>query len=151
MYCQSCGVQLAQQMKFCNRCGTLLIKPEDSKDLKRTEKRLDEYLDGLFWITVIGLGFTFGGVIVLKQFEFPEWVFITFASISSVLFLINFVINFYGALRLMRSGKEIPESRYPNTTELAPIETNAQLGPAPVASVTENTTRSFEPVLNKRN
>ena len=152
MYCQSCGIQLTQQMKFCNRCGALLIKPDESVDLKRTEKRLDNYLDGLFWITVIGLAFIFGGLIVLKQFEFQAWVSITFLCLSSTAFLINFGINLWGTLRIMKGAKEIAAAREAETKELSPLEQNAQLGPAPVpASVTENTTRSFEPVLNKRN
>lgn len=151
MFCQSCGIQLTQQMKFCNRCGALLLKPTEQPDLKRTEKRLDEYLDGLFWITVIGLAFIFGGIIVLKQFEFREWVLITFACISSVGFLINFSINFWGAMRLMKGVREIQQPRDSETKELSPPEQQSQLGPGMPPSVTENTTRSFEPVLNKRN
>ena len=56
MYCQSCGIALAQQVKFCNRCGTQLIAANDPELVKTLEKRLDEYLEGLFWITIIGLG-----------------------------------------------------------------------------------------------
>lgn len=55
MYCQSCGVQLTQQMKFCNRCGVLLIQSDETADIKRTEKRLDSHLESLFWVTVFGL------------------------------------------------------------------------------------------------
>jgi hypothetical protein len=150
MYCQSCGIQLTQQMKFCNRCGALLVKPDESVDLKRTEKRLDSYLEGLFWVTVLGLGFIFGGLIALKQFAFREWVFITFVCLSSTAFLINFGINLWAALRIMKGAKEIPAPRESETKELSPLDQGAQLGPAP-ASVTENTTRSFEPVLTKRN
>ncbi len=150
MYCQSCGIQLSQQMKFCNRCGALLIKPDESVDLKRTEKRLDSYLEGLFWVTVIGLAFIFGGLIALRQFEFKEWVLITFVCLSSTAFVINFGINLWAALRIMKGAKKIAAPRESETKELSPLDQNAQLGPAP-ASVTENTTRSFEPVLNKRN
>jgi len=150
MYCQSCGVQLTQQMKFCNRCGVLLIKSDEKVEIKRTEKRLDNYLESLFWVTVFGLAVVFGGLIILKQFDFREWVLITFVSISSTAFLINFGINLWAALRMMRGAKEISPSREPETKELSPLDQNAQLGPAP-ASVTENTTRSFEPVLTKRN
>ena len=150
MYCQSCGIQLTQQMKFCNRCGVLLIKSDEKVDIKRTEKRLDNYLEGLFWVTVIGLAVVFGGLIVLKQFDFRDWVLITYVSLSSTAFLINFGINLWATIRIMRGAQEISPSREPETKELSPLDPSAQLGPAP-ASVTENTTRSFEPVLNKRN
>lgn len=150
MYCQSCGFQLTQQMKFCNRCGALLIKPDETVDTKTTAKRLDNHLEGLFWVTVFGLAIVFGGLIVLKQFPFREWVLITFVALSSTAFLINFVMNLWAALRIIRGAKKISPSREPETKELSPAGQNVQLGPAP-ASVTENTTRSFEPVLNKRN
>jgi hypothetical protein len=146
MYCHSCGIALTQQMKFCNRCGALLIKPET--DLKRTEKRLDSYLEGLFWVTVFGLGIIFGGLIVLKKVDFEKWVLITYVCLSSTAFLINFGINLWGALKLMKSSKEIPAPES-NTKELE-AGSPMLLTPAPTPSVTENTTRSFEPVTTKR-
>jgi hypothetical protein len=150
MYCHSCGIALTQQMKFCNRCGALLIKPDSTADLKRTEKRLDSYLEGLFWVTVIGLAFIFGGLIVLKQVGFERWVLITYVVLSSTAFLINFGISLWGALKIMKGAKEIPEPREPQTKELeAGNEILLTPGQTP-ASITENTTRSFEPVLNKR-
>ena len=146
MYCHSCGIALTQQMKFCNRCGALLIKPET--DLKRTEKRLDSYLEGLFWVTVFGLGIIFGGLIVLKKVDFEKWVLVTYLCLSSTAFLINFGINLWGALKLMNGSKEIPAPES-NTKELE-SGTPMLLTPAQTPSVTENTTRSFEPVIIKR-
>lgn len=146
MYCHSCGIALTQQMKFCNRCGALLIKPET--DLKRTEKRLDSYLEGLFWVTVFGLGIIFGGLIVLKKVDFEKWVLVTYLCLSSTAFLINFGINLWGALKLMRGSKEIPAPES-NTRELE-SGTPMLLTPTQTPSVTENTTRSFEPVIIKR-
>src|SRR5678816_3747514 len=148
MYCQFCGIPLAQKMKYCNRCGALLIKPDSSADLKRTEKRLDNYLDGLFWVTLLGLAFIFGGLIVLKKFSFQEWVLITYVSISSTVFLINFGIHLWGTFRIMKGNKEIPEVRESETKGLSEAPALLSSRPTP-ASVTENTTRTFEPVHNK--
>jgi hypothetical protein len=115
---------------------------------KRTEKRLDSYLEGLFWVTVFGLGFIFGGLIVLKKVDFEKWVLITYVCLSSTAFLINFGINLWGALKLMKGSKEIPATES-NTKELD-AGSQMLLTPAPTSSVTENTTRSFEPVIIKR-
>lgn len=149
MYCQSCGMQLQKQMKYCNRCGAQLIKPDSGNDIRRSEKRLDKYLEGLFWVTVLGLAFIFGGLIVLKKFGFDGWVFITFVSLSSTAFLTNFVVNLWGTIRLMKGQSEIPELQ---EQEHWTKELDAGLSePATMpASVTENTTRAFEPVVNKR-
>lgn len=145
MYCQTCGSALALQTKFCNRCGTQLATTnEKSIDKTPGEKRLDEYLDGLFWISVFGLAFIVGGVVLLKKVGFSDLVLLVYATLSSTVFLINFGISLWNSLRIMRSTDR--------TSTMLPerVETR-ELGPAmPLASVTENTTRSFEPVLTTR-
>jgi hypothetical protein len=149
MYCQSCGNPLPQKMKYCNRCGAL-VSTENTAVKRSTEKRLDSYLDGLFWVTVFGLAFVFGGLIVLKRFELATWIQLLYLSISATAFLINFGLNLMSTLRLMRGDKAIAQSEVVKTAELESTRAEALLNPAPVpASVTENTTRSFEPVYNK--
>jgi hypothetical protein len=106
-------------------------------------------LDGLFWITVIGLAFVFGGMVILKRFNFSQALIIAYMALSSVAFLINFGLNFWGFLRISRQGEKVTALDSPATTsELPPADIAAAISPAP--SVTENTTRSFEPVYSKR-
>jgi hypothetical protein len=152
MYCQSCGMALSQQMRYCNRCGTQLVASEESAAKTAREKRLDEYLDGLFWITVFGLAFVFGGSVILKKLALNNWFILGYMVLSSVAFLINFGLSLWGVARINREGKIdrsiIPS---PNTSELASPKEAAALPPAtPVSSVTENTTRSFDHVYAKR-
>lgn len=144
MYCHACGTALTQPTtKYCNRCGVQLVP---TRKEKTGEKRQDEYLEGLFWITVFGLGFIVGGAVLLKKVAFSDLVILIYAVISSTLFLINFGLNLWGAVRLMRSPKEtkLPVQPGPETAELNPGRPEVFLTPA--HSVTENTTRSFEPV-----
>ena len=147
MYCHACGIALTQPTtKYCNRCGVQLVSTRDSREEKTAKKRQDEYLEGLFWITVFGLGFIVGGAVLLKKVAFSDIVILTYAVVSSTLFLINFGLNLWGALRLMRSSTEAKTSvqAAPETAELNPARPEAFLTPA--HSVTENTTRSFERV-----
>jgi hypothetical protein len=150
MYCQACGMALSQQMRYCNRCGAQLVPASETAAIKTaSEKRLDDYLDGLFWITVIGLAFVFGGMVILKRFNFSQALIIAYMALSSVAFLINFGLNFWGFLRISRQGEKVTALDSPATTsELPPADIAAAISPAP--SVTENTTRSFEPVYSKR-
>jgi hypothetical protein len=145
MYCQTCGSALAQQTKYCNRCGTQLA-PAGEKNLDKTaaEKRLDEYLDGLFWISVFGLGFIIGGAVVLKKVNFSDLILIGYIILSTTIFLINFGFSLWGALSIMRSSKEGKLTMQPghDTRELTPPKIEPVM--MPVTSVTENTTRSFE-------
>ncbi|HEX6732409.1 MAG TPA: hypothetical protein VF074_20495 [Pyrinomonadaceae bacterium] len=97
MYCQACGMALTQQMRYCNRCGAQLVPSNEDVSVKTaSEKRLDEYLDGLFWITVFGLAFIFGGMVLLKRFNFSQALIISYMALSSVAFLINFGLNLWG-------------------------------------------------------
>jgi hypothetical protein len=71
MYRPSCGSALSRQMKYCTRCGA----QTNMMEIGQAEKRFDEYLEGLFWTTVFGLGVILGGAIVLTKFlnSASEW------------------------------------------------------------------------------
>lgn len=147
MYCHACGIALTQPTKYCNRCGAQLAPTGIArKDKTGSEKRLDEYLDGLFWISVFGLGFVVGGMVLLKKVEFSELVILTYIAISTTIFLINFGFSAVGALNCMRNVKDEKRAMQPGsveTAELNPARPEKFLTPA---SITENTTRSFERV-----
>ena len=152
MYCQTCGSALPQHTKYCNRCGTQL-EPSNEKDYKTpAEKRLDEYLDGLFWITAFGVGLTAGGLLVLKKADFSERFLLAFLILSATAFLVNFALSLWVVSGVSKTLKEAKTHALPSpadTSELEPMKIQPALQPA--ASVTENTTRSFEPIYNKRN
>lgn len=147
MYCPSCGVALSQQLKYCNRCGSQL-----NAVIESSRKRLDEYLDGLFWITVFGLGLILGGLALLKQvLHLGEGLIIAYLILSSLAFAINFGLSLREILSMLRSSKEakgIGEVGRLDTSELGPGKAAPALEAAP--SVTENTTRTLEPIYSKR-
>jgi hypothetical protein len=145
MYCQTCGSVLAHNTKYCNRCGTQLVPAgERSPDKTPAEKRLDEYLDGLFWISIFGLGFIIGGTVLLTKTGVRDLIVLGYAVLSTIVFLINFGFSIWGALSIMRSSKDGKLTMRPGheTRELGPPKIESM--PIPATSVTENTTRSFE-------
>jgi hypothetical protein len=147
MYCHACGIALTQPTKYCNRCGVQLVPTgDDLKHLAALEKRLDNYLDGVFWVSVFGLGFIVGGSVLLKRVGFSDLVILTYAVLSSTVFLINLGLNLWSSVSLLRRAKErkLAMQAGPETAELNPARPEMFLTPA--GSVTENTTRSFEPV-----
>lgn len=147
MYCQTCGSALAHGTKYCNRCGTQLVAAgEKAVGKTAQEKRLDEYLDGLFWISVFGMAFVIGGAVILKKVEFSNLIIIAYLILSSTVFLINFGFSLWGVLSLMRSAREGKLTMQPghDTRELEPAGMEPLMTPG---SVTENTTRSFKPEL----
>lgn len=149
MYCQACGIALSQQMRYCNRCGTLLVSPAENAAAKTArDKRLDEYLEGLFWVTVFGVAFVFGGMIVLKKLQFSDLLIFFYMTLTATLFLINFGLNLWGAIRIGRQALEDTRSSQVNTSELPRSAGAKALSPPP--SVVENTTRAFEHVNIKK-
>lgn len=147
MYCHTCGIALTQPTKYCNRCGVLLIAQDQTGEVKPSEKRLDEYLDGLFWITVLGIGLVFGGMVVMKRVGLSDLFILAYLLISSTAFLVNFGINLREYLRIGRTSREQKTIDHRVTGQLDPVSPRAALEPVP--SVTEHTTRSFEPVQTK--
>lgn len=151
MYCQICGSALTHKTKYCNRCGTQLIPTGETK-LEKTpeEKRLDEYLDGLFWISVFGLGFVAGGTALLTKFGVRDLIVMGYFILSTTIFVINFGFSLWGTLSIMRSSKDGKLTMRPGheTRELSPPKIEAF--PLPATSVTENTTRSLESLEQNR-
>jgi hypothetical protein len=145
MYCPSCGSVLAQQMKYCNRCGSH-VNSSSAEIIQILEKRMDSEMEGLFWITVFGLGFVLGGIIVLKKFNLNEALIIAYLILCAIGFLSYFGLGVWQLRRLSRSLKngEPTNTLTPaDTSELPQLE-----GRAPVetlTSVTEHTTRTLIP------
>ena len=148
MYCQSCGIAIDPAMRFCHRCGSSVLTSAEAADIKKSFKRLDDYLDGLFWITAFGIGLTAGGMVLLKKTGFSENFILAFVILSSTAFLINFVINLWIVFGIVKQSKKVLSQSQAHTRELEPTKSPPALHPA---SITDNTTRSFEPVFNKRN
>jgi len=150
MFCPSCGAALVSKMKFCNRCGSNLavmdLAAKDQVELIKTfEKRMDSEMEGLFWITVMGMAAIFGGAALLKKLQLTEFVIVGFMIFGAIAFLSYFALGVWQVRRLARRGEEVSGAA---AFEQEPSETR-ELNPAQTwetASVTENTTRTLEPV-----
>ncbi len=137
MYCPSCGMALSQMTKYCNRCGAKL----SSKKSDPSEKRLDEYLDGLFWITVFGLGLILGGIALMKKvLQLSDGLIIAYLVLSSTAFIINFALSLWQVFRMTKDSKKLEgNDQKLDTNNLGPAKEPLALDSPP--SVTENTTR----------
>ncbi|HVG33948.1 MAG TPA: hypothetical protein VM911_12745 [Pyrinomonadaceae bacterium] len=153
MYCSSCGVSVAQGLSYCNYCGAKLSGAKGDSLIKTTELRAESLIiSAMVGLFVLGLGAITVLVGVLKAvLNLDVGLTIGFALLS---FLIMLLIEGVLISRLPRRKRGAEEKA--DTAPLKGQETKeldaAQVRTLPEAlpSVTEHTTRTFEPVYNER-
>ena len=138
-------------MKYCNQCGAQLARKDDS--VTATEKRFDDYLEGLFWVAALGLGMVLGGMIVVKQvLDLSETVMVGYGALSAAAFVTVFVVSLWKTIQLgrIKRSRENIEVTDLDTNKLAESAAKASLPES--ASIIENTTRTLDkvPIHNDR-
>jgi hypothetical protein len=147
MYCPECGTKLSRPTKFCVRCGAALQAAE-SEVLAQANKRFDDYLEGMFWTTFLGLGLVLGGAVIFQQvLHFSRGMILAYLGLSGAAFLIIFGLGLWQTLRLALALKKPDEA----PASLPARDTNKMLAAANDApsSVIEHTTRSLKPAVKE--
>jgi hypothetical protein len=153
MYCSACGAAVARDLAYCNHCGAQVIGLRGVERVKPAEL----FPDSLVWATVsvfvIGVGCMIGLLAVMKNYGMNDGLTMGFvAAIFGLMLAIEAV--FIGMLFSRRGGgksagqSEAVRGRQQTTNELEGVAQRALREPA--ASVTEHTTRTFEPVHRGR-
>jgi ABC-type nickel/cobalt efflux system permease component RcnA len=154
MYCPSCGTELTPELSYCNRCGANL-KPISNQSGVPPAK-----LVGAAWaistavalVTLGGFGMIFGLVMTLITRGInlsPSGMFwISFALL--VILAIDWLLvrQLSRVLDMPRLSANATQTKKPELSE-KPMQ---QIGAPrePVSSVTEHTTRTFEPIHRER-
>jgi uncharacterized ferredoxin-like protein len=103
MYCPECGKALSRPMKFCTHCGSQL-NLEKTTETEERKNRFDDYVDGIFWTTVFGLGIILGGMFVIKEvLQLDQRWMIAYTIMSSAAFLTVFGIHVWQVIHLPMS------------------------------------------------
>ena len=148
MYCSSCGAAVSQGLTYCNHCGAKLNM---SAVAKSSEVRPDLLVTSMVASFVFGLAAITMLMGVMKVvLRLPvEWV-LAFSLIPFLLLLIMEGVFIRLLLRRNKpseiSGTTI--SREQATNELDAAE--ARVLPEARPSVTEHTTRAFDPLYTNR-
>ena len=151
MYCSSCGAAVATGVSYCNICGAKLSAAKSVGITPPAELFPESLVWAIVTVFIIGLGCTIGLMAVMKDFEFSKGSILGF---TSLLFLLTLVIEgvFIGMLLGRKRGAKVVGDtkglKPAATTELGPADAKAL--PEPVPSVTEHTTRAFEPLHRER-
>jgi uncharacterized protein (DUF983 family) len=143
MYCSSCGASVEQGLIYCKRCGA---------KLGGTKGDSASNPDSLVWamvsVFIAGLGVIIGLMSVMKkEMYFNDGVIILFTLIS---FLMMFTIEGVLISQLLRRNSRVKEVRDTSPMKGEAGATQARALAEPAASVTEHTTRTFEPIYSER-
>lgn len=148
MYCSACGATVLQGLSYCNHCGAKLTA-------ENTTKSSEVKTESLVWAMVAVLVFGFVAIVFLmmamKMVGLNVGQILAFTILS---FLIMLLVEgvFTWQLLLRKRGAEIGNialAKDQTTKELDAAQ--ARLLPEPMPSVTEHTTRTFEPIFVERN
>ena len=153
MDCPTCGAQLSQALSYCNRCGANLSLVKDQGGTKAPGKAIDDVMGSMIVTAIPILGIILGALVLMKKGHIAEELGIAFVILSALTLLVLEVI-FVGQLRRLNKGvQEAGGTAQPKdfkTEELGAGSVRSLAAPVePMPSVTEQTTRTLEPIYSE--
>jgi hypothetical protein len=154
MYCSDCGVTVARGLSYCNHCGAQLNAEKGDSVIKTSELKAESLIIsamvGIFVLGLVAITVLMG--VMKAVLDFNEALIIAFTLLS---FLIMLFIEGVLIWRLARHNRNADQtgdnaalSKKRVTNELEVPQTRVL--PEAMPSVTDHTTRQFEPVYIER-
>lgn len=149
MYCSACGTAVNKDLNFCKNCGARLGDKKESAGNQLSEASVNFLIAALLGIPIAGIGIIIGLMSVMKkELGFPN-------DLIGIVVLMSFLMLLLaeaGCIWILWSRTRIPRQTAVKKNELKEAAKKELVEPRdepisqPASSVTENTTRSFEPV-----
>jgi hypothetical protein len=152
MYCSSCGVAVTPGLSYCNYCGEKLIGAKSDSIIKSPEVRPEILVAAMVFAFVFGLGaitVLMGVMKAVLHFEVGQILAFTLLSFLIMLSLEGVIIRLL--FRRKRGVEEAGDTvllKGHATRELDASQARGLREPMP--SVTEHTTRAFDPIYPER-
>ena len=152
MYCSTCGVALAQGLSYCNYCGAKLGGAKADLASQSAELRPESLLATIAALFVFGIAVITVLMGVMKSvLDLPVERILAFSLLPFIVLLVLEGVF----LRLLLSGKKGAQHKRDSallksqaTNELDAAQARAL--PEALPSVTEHTTRAFDPIYTER-
>lgn len=160
MYCAICGSLINEQLNYCNRCGNRVVKGNEltarQADSTAAILRILSCSTGV--VGVVGLGGLIGLIAILAGNAGNRSPAELIVVVSILFLLTTFGICFLLIRQISRLTDKMLSSQETANQKSAPDQLNFPAAGGqieslrePFLSVTENTTRTLDEVLAKRN
>ena len=147
MYCSSCGGAVAQNRSYCNHCGAKLNRDDSAEWSEVRPDMLVFLMTATFIFGLVAITILMG--VMKSVLEMPVMHIL---GVITIPFLLLFILEGVFIRLLLRRRHEVDERKTlangQITNELG--EARARLLSQPAASVTEHTTRAFDPIPVER-
>lgn len=150
MYCSNCGVAVAQGLSYCNYCGANLSGGKDEAH-KPSQPKPEMLVAAMVFVFVFGLAAIGFLMAVMKEVlgNVGQVLALTLLSFLIMLSIEGVIIRLL--LRRKRGTKEAVDTEQLQSQTTRELDAaQARVLSEPVSSVTEHTTRAFEPIYNER-
>jgi hypothetical protein len=152
MYCSSCGSAVAQSLSYCKFCGAKLRGEDGDNVIISTEAKPELLVSAMVAVFVLGLAAITVLMGVMKAvLDFNVGQILAFTLFSFLIMLLLegvFIWLLFSRKRGAKQAGDAVQLKGQATKELDAAQARAL--PEPVPSVTEHTTRTFEPIVNER-
>ncbi|HEX8745796.1 MAG TPA: hypothetical protein VF717_01265 [Pyrinomonadaceae bacterium] len=151
MYCSSCGVVVAQGLSYCNYCGAKLTGEKGDRLIKSSEVKPESLVWGMVAVMVFGFVAITFLMMAMKMVGLSVGQIFAFTILSFLIMLLVEGVFIWQLLRRKRGTEQTGGtalSKELTTKELEAAQ--ARVLPEAMPSVTEHTTRSFEPIYRER-
>ena len=153
MYCSTCGVAVAESLNYCNHCGARIVTSNNDRVATSREVQPGLLVSAMAGTFILGMFAITALLSVMKAvLGLQTGQILVFAALSFFLLIFLEGVYLFLLFRRNRDAEErlAAESLAEHTTkELGAPQARALQ--EPLSSVTDHTTRAFDPIYVNRN
>ena len=148
MYCSSCGVALPRDLAYCNHCGARVNGSKNDGAITAAELFPDSLIWAIVSVFVVGIGSVIGLMAVMKNYGLNDGAVLAFSTLIFLLMLAVESVFIWLLFSRRKEGRQTGQVKKQAIRELESTQQRAL--PEHLVSVTEHTTRAFEPIPGHR-
>ena len=147
MFCPACGVSVNQGLTYCKNCGGKLPRGEEHRPAEPKPENIMIMMVMMFVFGMVATSILLATLKGVLHFEFGPLMAITLLSFLIMIALESVFVRLLFRGRQRENKDPMLKSDQPTAKQL---EAQSQFPLQSVGSVTEHTTRTFDPVFSER-